>query len=236
MYNLYKKNTELTEAPYLDNCYYSETQEDPSDTLVTTPEAWIEFWQMGALDFKTLREAFKTWVANQGGFTSLSMHYKELASHYYVATPAEIITYLTVDLGMSNVDSFKRRMECGVFFDTYARQARIQRYDKLYVFIRNAVNFADLDDIANDLETFMFRKTYIEYGREGTMKTSVEGIIDEPGILDYIAGTNTWVLSLLRPSLMSRLNNAPVESWMSKQDIIDNAYNIIDIGYCQFNN
>ena len=231
---VYKRHTAQEEKPYIDNCYYSSVKEDAQDTEVTTPEAYIAFYEVNQMDYKKYRDFIKDWEAEQGGFDMLSFDAKAYVSDLFLCTPEQMINYYVNEMGMSIGQAVNMKIFKSVDFNKFSMKSREMRYGAVYIYVRNVVTRHDLNNIANDLELYKFTNSYIEFGREGSMKINYEGLYDEVGIFDYITGTQEWSDYQTGLGITPTYNFADrIENplyGLTAQNIIDNCMIILDQG------
>jgi hypothetical protein len=225
--NFYRKHTETNNYPYLDNCYYALEKRNNLDVAITNdPDLFKTFWQVGQLDFKKAREFSKTWMVNEGGFNNLDVEGKINACWWFITTTTEALTFYQ-EQGYTAEEALNIRVGDSVIFNRYSLKARRNRYDASSVYLRNFIETTELNVIGQDIITYQLEITYVEYGREGTMKTNYDGVPDQLGMFDYVTGSQSWI-NAGYPTFGSRITT-PLHG-VTVQDIINKLMQILDEG------
>lgn len=178
-------------------------------------------------DYKKAREALKSLIAAKGGFDNLNYLEKQKATEWFVCTPNEMTNYFINEVGLTQQQALDRKITNSVDFNTRSTESRKHRYDAAFVFIRNVLKKADFDLISDDVETYKLKQTYIELGKEGSMKTNYEGVTDNPGIFDYVQGTTAWT-DLGYSTLASKISTP--EYGLTVTNVINKSMDILDNG------
>ena len=144
-----------------------------------------------------------------------------------MCTPSEMMSFYTTVLGLTTEEALSKKIANSIVFNAKSKASRSQRYSALFVYIRNVLDRANLDIISEDLATFKFVDTYIELGREGSMKINYEGLQDKIGLFDYIQGTTEWTDNNY-PTFEERMGT-PLYG-ITPEEVISTCLNIIDNG------
>lgn len=184
-------------------------------------------------DYKQARKEAKRLLTEAGGFSSLSEYEKSKACDWFICTPDEMVNHYTNTIGLTQEQAINKLTENAEIFDTKSREARATRYRKAFIYIRNAITETDAIAVGQDLITFQLEKSYVDYGREGTEladgspNVNYKGVVDQPGLFDYVLGTQTWT-DLSYPNFESRISQALYGS--TTTGIIDRLMNILEKG------
>jgi hypothetical protein len=223
----YRKHSETNNYPYLDNCYYALGKRNDLDVEVTNdPDLFKTFWQVGQLDFKKARVFSKNWMDNEGGFNSLNDGDKLKACWWFIPTTTEALTFYQ-EQGYTAEEALNIRVGDSIIFNQYSMKSRRTRYDASSIYLRNFLNSTDLNLVGQDIITYQLEITYVEYGREGTMKTNYDGVPDQLGMFDYVTGSQNWI-DAGHPTFSSRITT-PLHGVII-QDIINKLMQILDEG------
>ncbi len=176
-------------------------------------------------DYKQARTALKGLVSIKG-WGNLTEREKEKACEWFVVSSDTIMEYYQ-STGLSLQEAFDKKKEYAEVFNKKSQACRAVRFEKLYVYIRNIIPEDNLNALSTDLASFQFKDSYIVVGTEGSMKVNYQGANDDPGLFDYIQGTEVWT-GLEYPTFASRVT-IPLYGFTIDQ-VIDTCMDILDNG------
>lgn len=191
-------------------------------------------WSGSFTDYKQAREHMKGLITAEGGWESLTYTEKEIATRWFNCTPTQMMDFFMQEQGLSTSEAVDRKIRYSGDFNLQSVIARRNRYNAVYVYVRNVISRDNLEAIAMDLSNFQFQSSYIDFGREGTMKVNYEGIADVVGLFDYLIGTQGWSDFLaskgITPIFSFKDRLSEPSYGLTAQSIADRCMDILDNG------
>lgn len=173
-------------------------------------------WSDNFTDYNQARKELKAKVVEAGGFSALSYSEQFVAAKWFAVNDDEIDT----------IFSLTEKLKNAVFFGTESMNSRKNRYGAVYIFVRNVLSRDELNNIADDMDSYGFVSSYVSRGREGTVSVNYQGDSDPEGLYDYILGTVGT--SFENINMISRIN-AP-KYGLTPQDVVNKVYDIFENG------
>jgi len=173
--NVYEVETDYTfeESPVTVNKY--QYKDGTFSKLSDFPLVLIDQdWNKNYSDFKSARVALYVAMMTKGGFNSLSLEEKKIASKWFIVERTE----------RGSVHSLQEQVINGKWFDSNSKEARRQRFSVAMSEIYNRLTKEEVFQVLSTMGNDIVEK-YITYGTEGT----VEGDLIE-GLFDYIEARN----------------------------------------------
>jgi hypothetical protein len=159
-------------------------------TIEKLDNEWFKYFT----DFKQAREKMKL-LSNVGPTDDFTADEVKILAKWFVLPTSEILTILTEE----EYDAASDR------FNELSIRSRITRFRKLTRYIRKTLGVELAKSIMTDITTNKLDLMYKEYGLEGTMKVSYEGVTDDYGLFDYIIN-HTEVTDDIKNTVMEILD------------------------------
>jgi len=173
-------------------------------------------WQADFKDYKQARERLKEIVAALGDFAALTPEEKRIAAAWFVVTPEEINSVLTLD----------EQLAARAIYNEESRRSRTRRYYTAYELFELALSTPDGVKVINSIMYHNLETLYVKLGFEGKGTFNYKGDEDQASILDFIQSTPG---TKFETAGVAQLGLQPLNG-LTVQELVDKAVSIIKYG------